>query len=430
MIWGTRMKNVLLRTERLRQSWSQQQLADFAEVSLSTVERAERGEQIRVDCIQRLCVCLEKTPEQLGLLNMESVERIERRDFVHGTLSLTGAALITPDELLNPNTVERLLKVLQKPTSIDEMTFTYLSGITKYYWQLFASTNGVTRYHLLGGLSGHLQTITGLLEYPLPTDAQNRLCILASETTQIIGDILFDMNDSGTAEIYYNTAIEAAKNAQNTTLQSVALGRKSLIPVYGKDPQSAILLLQRAQCLVSKNAPDITHAWLSALEAEAHANNQDVLSCSVALEKAEYFLERVKLGETGYEHPGESEYARFSTTLLLGYKGVCNVRLRQPEAARKVLLESIALTGETRLRHKSIMLVDLAMTYVQQEEIAEAYRYAEQALAIMAQTRSPRTFERVLDLRRELEQWKAEQCIKNLDEQIAALRPSVLLWKR
>jgi transcriptional regulator with XRE-family HTH domain len=427
VIWGTRMKNVLLRTERLRQGWSQRQLADFAEVSLSTVERAERGEQIRVDCIQRLCVCLEKTPEQLSLLNMEFAEKIERRDFVHGALSLTGAALIAPDELLNSNTVERLLKALQKPTNIDEMTLTCLSGITKYYWQLFAGTTGVTRYHLLGGLSGHLQTITGLLEYPLPTDIQNRLCILASETTQTIGEIMFDMNDSSTAEIYYNTAIEAAKNAQNTTLQAVALGRKSFIPVYGENPRSAILLLQQAQCLASQSTPDITRAWLSALEAEAYANNQDVLSCSKALDKAEYFLERVKPGETGYEHLGESEYARFSTTVLLGYKGVCNVRLRQPEAARKVLLESIALMGETRLRHKSITFVDLAMTYVQQEEIGEAYRYAEQALAIIAQTRSPRTFERVLDLRRELEQWKAEQCVKNLDEQIAVLRSSVSL---
>lgn len=62
------MKNELLHQERLRRSWSQQQLADFAEVSLSTVARAERGEAIRVDNIQRLCECLAKTPEELGLL--------------------------------------------------------------------------------------------------------------------------------------------------------------------------------------------------------------------------------------------------------------------------------------------------------------------------------------------------------------------------
>ncbi len=65
------MHNTLLRTERLRHGWTQRQLADFAEISLSTVERAEKGESIRVDCIQRLCECLSKTSEELGLLKIE-----------------------------------------------------------------------------------------------------------------------------------------------------------------------------------------------------------------------------------------------------------------------------------------------------------------------------------------------------------------------
>lgn len=64
------MPNTLLRTERLRRGWTQQQLADFAAISLSTVERAEKGEAIRVDCIQRLCECLSKTSEELGLLKI------------------------------------------------------------------------------------------------------------------------------------------------------------------------------------------------------------------------------------------------------------------------------------------------------------------------------------------------------------------------
>ena len=65
------MRNALLRTERLRHGWTQQQLADFAGISLSTVERAEKGESIRVDCIQRLCECLSKTSEELGLLKID-----------------------------------------------------------------------------------------------------------------------------------------------------------------------------------------------------------------------------------------------------------------------------------------------------------------------------------------------------------------------
>ncbi len=61
------MANILLRTARNRQGWTQKQLADFANVSLSTVERAEKGESIRPDNVQNLCSCLEANPESLGL---------------------------------------------------------------------------------------------------------------------------------------------------------------------------------------------------------------------------------------------------------------------------------------------------------------------------------------------------------------------------
>src|SRR2546423_14367058 len=65
------MRNMLLRAERLRHGWTQQQLADFAGISLSTVERAEKGEAIRGDCIQRLCEGLSKRSVELGLLKIE-----------------------------------------------------------------------------------------------------------------------------------------------------------------------------------------------------------------------------------------------------------------------------------------------------------------------------------------------------------------------
>jgi transcriptional regulator with XRE-family HTH domain len=61
-----------LRAERLHKGWTQRQLADFSLVSLSTVERAERGEPISLDSRQRLSECLNKTYEQLGLLVSEA----------------------------------------------------------------------------------------------------------------------------------------------------------------------------------------------------------------------------------------------------------------------------------------------------------------------------------------------------------------------
>jgi transcriptional regulator with XRE-family HTH domain len=66
------MKNIHihpLRTASLNlpRPLTQQQLADFASVSVSTIERAERGEPISIDSIQRICEYFGKGAGELGL---------------------------------------------------------------------------------------------------------------------------------------------------------------------------------------------------------------------------------------------------------------------------------------------------------------------------------------------------------------------------
>src|SRR5690349_21174551 len=70
-----------LRQERLRKGWTQRQLADFAQVALSSVERAERWEPLRVDICQRLCKALGKEkPEELGLRSHGELEEHSRNN--------------------------------------------------------------------------------------------------------------------------------------------------------------------------------------------------------------------------------------------------------------------------------------------------------------------------------------------------------------
>ena len=57
-----------LRRARMQRAWTQQALADFAGVSLSTIEKAERGEALRVDCVKLICDTLDMTPQDLGLV--------------------------------------------------------------------------------------------------------------------------------------------------------------------------------------------------------------------------------------------------------------------------------------------------------------------------------------------------------------------------
>lgn len=113
------MKNTLLRTARLRKGWSQQHLADFAGIGITTVARAESGKPLRIDNIQRLCACLEKTPEQLGLIPLDdpregsSLRKITRTFYRDGEATLeTKEDTLSPPVRFTPEQVVSLLHLL------------------------------------------------------------------------------------------------------------------------------------------------------------------------------------------------------------------------------------------------------------------------------------------------------------------------------
>jgi transcriptional regulator with XRE-family HTH domain len=150
------MSNLLLRAARQQKGWNQQQLADFAALSLSTIERAERGEPIRVDSIQRLCTCLHKPPEQLGLLNGAHEESESEDMNRRQTLQIlgTGTALLVgvPPAHLNLQEVETLFT--RKMARLQTWIVEGLEDGTRLRWQLYyTSRNTLTEDGLLNQIT-------------------------------------------------------------------------------------------------------------------------------------------------------------------------------------------------------------------------------------------------------------------------------------
>lgn len=414
------MKNMSLRAARHHKGWNQQQLADFAGLSLSTVERAERGESMRVDSIQRLCACFQKTPEQLGLLqghekgqaflvNQDTKsDDLDRRQ-THQMLGVTDATFFKrPQELFSPTLWERLSRALEKSSSIDGAVLSGLETITKNYWCLRTK---IAYRDLLSGFFGHFETITRLLQYSQPQAIHKRLCSATGEVAQYLGAILFDMNDYVTARAYYKVSIEAAQEANNFTLWAVGLGRMSSLSIYSGQPQEALPLLQEAQRLSAQHSTAIIRAWLASVEAEAHANLHDKRNCLQTLKQAERTIEQVKAREDAYDV--RFDYARF-----VGYKGVCHLRLQQPEAALVALNEGVNLIDSTSTRQQSIIIADSASAYSQQGEIEKACECAIQALTMTDQTKSQLVLQRLRDFRRNIKAWENTSYVRAFDEQM------------
>jgi transcriptional regulator with XRE-family HTH domain/tetratricopeptide (TPR) repeat protein len=342
----------------------------------------------------------------------EIEDTVNRREALQ---EIAGAGLslaIAPHKLFESTASpiwERLSRTLAKSSHIDETMLFHLGQITKQYWQM-RTTIGYRL--LLSGFLGHLETVTQLLQISQPPTIHKRLCIIASEIAQYLGAILFDMKEYASARAYYHVSIEAAQEANDFTLWAVGLGRMSSLPIYSDLPQKALPHLRQAQELASQHCKATTRAWLASVEAEAQANLYDASACLRALKQAERFINPSETGDT--PHEVRFDYARF-----LGYKGVCYLRLQQPNEALEALNEGAKLIDSTSVRQRSIILADSAAAYAQKEEVEAACEQAIRALTLTDQTKSELVMLRLQDFRRIVKKWETASYVKEFDEQMA-----------
>jgi hypothetical protein len=101
------------------------------------------------------------------------------------------------------------------------------------------------------------------------------------------------------------------------------------------------------------------------------------------------------------------------------YEGTSLVTLQQPQAARPVLAASLAVQEPAHVKARSILLLAIATTHAQEQEIEEAGALAGRALDIPPEHRIGPIDQRARDLLRELEPWRLTPAVRALADQVA-----------
>ncbi|GHO43884.1 hypothetical protein [Ktedonospora formicarum] len=446
-----------LRAMRQRLNLTQKRLAIETGIAPQTIMRAEQNKPINAESRRLLCLYFGVNSEILGLCN-DTRERYRRKeepevhlakvrahtlvrgqelaahnlessDMEHSrrnflqVLGMTGTSLATsPANFLYPPLWERLSHALTQPSSIDEDMIFHLEAITRDSWRVLQSMTGTFSQSLLQYVLQRLEAVTQLLSSPLPSTKRARLAIIAADFTQIAGELLFDMKENEQANHYYQVGLEAAQFAGDPVMQTAILGRRCFIPIYEKRPEHALTWLQQAQAISKRDVPPITRAWLSSIEAEAYANLHQSQGSLQALDMAEYYLDH-----SNSTYNSENAHTRFSYSILLGYQGVCNLKLQRPKVALEALERAFKQMEGTRTRHRTIVLTDIAEAYLQMGEVEAALSHIEQAINMLKQVKSARVLQRLIDLNKKLEPWRSMPVVKKLDEQLIALHPLLTL---
>jgi tetratricopeptide (TPR) repeat protein len=334
---------------------------------------------------------------------------MRRRTFLRRVAGATGAALFSPPLWLRGSEPwERLALALYRPTSVDVTTVRDLELITANYTRL---TESVTSGSLIAPVLEHLRTITDLLRSPQPALVRRRLFVAAADAAQLAGRLLFGTNQLAEAQTYYSVALDAAREAGDHALAAYVIGTMSFIPARGRKPDKALGLVREAQSNATDGAPATLRSWLSALEAEHQASLGNATATRAALDQAERAADRAEREEP----PAWIDY--FDRGRLAGFVGICHIRLDRPRDARAPLEEALRALPSSSVKHRSVLLTDMATAMVKQGELEEGCHLATESLRLAAMMKAVSAMKRLRDFHAQLTPWDSTGQVRQFDEQ-------------
>src|SRR5437764_6261643 len=207
------------------------------------VERAEAGKPISIASVQRLCNCLGKSPEQLGLLRRENepgqVNATEdekdmdakKRNSIQKIGTAVGSSL-----LLNSPFGSQLFSSSQRGIRLhNEEVLDICKTEIPIWWRLYFQGHHTEIRKVLPDYLLRLSTLAGR-----PSRYQQLAANLASQAHQLAFLIAIQPQDFSTALMHTKQAFQCGVVAEDFNLQTSALIREGYVYYCVNDPESML----------------------------------------------------------------------------------------------------------------------------------------------------------------------------------------------
>jgi len=278
---------------------TQAQLAGLAGVSKSTVERAERGEAIRVDSIQLLCDFLEKDARELGLASTDTEDKKEEyhsKGFEKAQTQSSQSTIWTPEKRLVtiPNSLTEQRSIDMKHSqdgNISRRQFLPLVASVPFLGlaqvsQLLHAEEVLSVFTTYIPISwrlyfdGHLSEAESILSDCLsqlsslaaqPSIYQGVAASLASKAEQLACMLALQPQNFRDALMHATQAFHYASLAKDPNLQAASLIRKALVYFYLKRSEQRLEAYQEATQYANNVSPLLRGRVYMGL-AEAHSS--------------------------------------------------------------------------------------------------------------------------------------------------------------
>ena len=383
------MKRTRFVARRKLVGYSQDQLAERLKVDRSTVARWDAGETDPQPWIRpRLARALQVSVDELDVLLAEG-----------------GRAAADID-------TERLDYALTHPAGVDLVTVAQLRQDIRRVDERYVS---VASSSLLAAAGQALGQVRFLAAHAGDGRVRRELSAVEAEAAILMGQLVWDASlrrDHASARLYFDEAVQAARQIRDATAEGLALLRKAMIALYGEDDPSAGLALAQQAAGTTASTSYVLTGLAILHAAEAHAMLGDRAACEGALANAYTTFTRIDDMDTAFE--------LYSATQLGRMAGSCYLALADTGRAVVLLEDTAAALGDGS-KSQAVVLGNLSLALIRRGDVDAAAGRLHQAMDVIERNWGAGGLNLIFGAGRELRSWRSAPVVQDVYDRLLTL---------
>ncbi|WP_371654160.1 MULTISPECIES: multiprotein-bridging factor 1 family protein [unclassified Streptomyces] len=368
---------------------TQRQLGDACGLSQSAVSRMEKrgAAEYNMTTLARAAHHLGIAPGLVGLADTgaapgalgEGLDPVERRKLLAGVAAVAATPVLSGSAQQHPVWGAEQADVLRVATTA--------------FRRMDAT---VPARQLADTVQGHMRLVQVVAAQAPDQATRARLAAVGSEVASLAGWLSWDMADAGSARTWYGAAIKAARRSGDPLLIAYQQGSLAQFEVEAGNVAQGLSLIRSARRQLGGERPAIAAAWLSALEAVAHATAGDERASERALLAS---AAEVELLPEEQPPPWPWVFA-FDLRKVAAARVTCGARLARPRWVLTSLDDATAALSSHHEKQRALLGLDVASGHMASGHLDTAFALAARSLDVGLRLRSGRVVERARTFRR------------------------------
>ncbi|SEE22067.1 hypothetical protein SAMN05428945_6825 [Streptomyces sp. 2224.1] len=267
---------------------------------------------------------------------------------------------------------------------------------------------------LVDTVMSHLTLTQSIAQDADSEEEKARLAAVGSEVASLAGWLHWDMGDNGSARTWYGASIKAARRTANPLLTAYQLGSLAQFEAHSGNAAQGLSLARSARKQLGENLPAIADAWLSGVEALAHAAAGAEDRADKALRAATRRAQQIEREDA----PPWPWVFSFTEAKVAATRVSCGARLGLPRWVASEQDSTAEVMSSGHDKQRALLMLDMASGHLAAGRLDGAFTMAARALEVGLRYKSGRIVERARAVRRSYSGPTPPKVVRDFDDRL------------